>query len=193
MKKLFLIIIAALCLVGCNTNNKPEYDNSQQISSDPQIIDPIVVPDTIDTLVVVEKPFEKSVSSTKRKKTKVSELVDHQIIIEEIPELNMTVDTVGMKPHFPGGDTELYKFISQNLKYPVVAQENGIQGLVVIGFMVKKDGSIDKPRVVRWLDPSCDKEALRVVKAMPKWLPAKQNGVAVDFEYIVPIRFQIKW
>uniref|UniRef100_UPI0032168FA1 energy transducer TonB n=1 Tax=uncultured Draconibacterium sp. TaxID=1573823 RepID=UPI0032168FA1 len=94
-------------------------------------------------------------------------------------------------PEFPGGQEALRKFIANNIKYPEVAQKNGIQGRVYITFVVAEDGSICQARVARGVDPSLDKEALRVVNAQPKWSPGKQKGKAVKVSYTVPINFAL--
>ena len=82
--------------------------------------------------------------------------------------------------------------IGQNLKYPVIAQENGIQGKVIVRFLVEKDGSISKVEVVRSLDPACDKEAIRLIRLLPKFIPDKQNGVNVAVWYTLPITFKLE-
>ncbi|GAB6394792.1 MAG: protein TonB [Bacteroidales bacterium] len=95
-------------------------------------------------------------------------------------------------PKFPGGDGELLKFLSSSIKYPVIAQENGIQGRVICAFVVNRDGSVVDAEVVRGVDPSLDKEALRVVNTMPKWTPGKQRGKPVRVKYTVPITFRLQ-
>ncbi|MBI9062291.1 MAG: energy transducer TonB [Marinilabiliaceae bacterium] len=95
-------------------------------------------------------------------------------------------------PEFPGGETELRKYIAQSVKYPVIAQENGIQGRVYISFVVSKKGEVTDVKVARGVDPNLDKEAIRVVKAMPKWKPGKQRGKAVKVSYTVPINFVLQ-
>ena len=101
-------------------------------------------------------------------------------------------DVVEQMPSFPGGPTALMTYLSQNTKYPVVAQENGVQGRVVVSFVVERDGSITDVRVVRSVDPSLDKEATRVVKSMPNWIPGKQNGSTVRVKYNVPVSFKLQ-
>ena len=91
-------------------------------------------------------------------------------------------------PAFPGNVT---KWISKNVKYPVLAMENGIQGKVFVQFVIEKDGSITDVKVSRGVDASLDKEAVRVVKAMPKWKPGKQRGKPVRVSYTLPIFFQL--
>ena len=109
------------------------------------------------------------------------------------PEVaNKVFDVVEEMPSFPGGQGALMAFLSSNIKYPVVAQENGVQGRVIVGFVVEKDGSISDVKVMRSVDPSLDREALRVVKAMPKWKPGKQNGSAVRVKYTVPVVFRLQ-
>ncbi|MGQ1785218.1 MULTISPECIES: energy transducer TonB [unclassified Saccharicrinis] len=95
-------------------------------------------------------------------------------------------------PQFPGGDTELRKYIAQSVKYPVIAQENGIQGRVYVQFVVGTDGAVTQVKVARGVDPNLDKEAIRVVQSMPKWKPGKQRGKAVKVSYTVPINFVLQ-
>ena len=109
------------------------------------------------------------------------------------PEVsNKVFDVVEEMPSFPGGQGALMSFLSSNIKYPVVAQENGVQGRVIVGFVVERDGSITDVKVMRSVDPSLDREAQRVVKSMPKWKPGKQNGSAVRVKYTVPVVFRLQ-
>lgn len=122
----------------------------------------------------------------------IAELREHKQIVEEKPVEEKPFVTVEQMPSFPGGETEMHKFINDNLKYPVVAQESGIQGRVTIRFVVTKTGAISDVTVIRGIDPSCDKEAVRVVKAMPKWIAGKQNGLNVPVYFTLPIVFRLK-
>ena len=109
------------------------------------------------------------------------------------PEVsNKVFDVVEEMPHFPGGAAALQAFLSSNTEYPVVAQENGVQGRVIVSFVVERDGSITDVRVVRSVDPSLDREASRVVRSMPRWSPGKQNGSAVRVKYTVPVVFRLQ-
>ena len=109
------------------------------------------------------------------------------------PEVsNKVFDVVEEMPHFPGGPAALQAFLSSNTKYPVVAQENGVQGRVIVSFVVEREGSITDVKVVRSVDPSLDREATRVVKSMPRWSPGKQNGSAVRVKYTVPVVFRLQ-
>lgn len=119
-----------------------------------------------------------------------------EVIAEPEPpkheEENKVFDIVEQQPMFPGGQTALMKYLSEHTKYPVVAQENGVQGRVTVQFVVEKDGSISDVHVLRGVDPSLDKEAVRVVKSMPRWTPGKQNGSAVRVKYQVPVTFRLQ-
>ena len=110
---------------------------------------------------------------------------------EPKPEVEKVFDVVEQMPSFPGGPSALMEWLSNNVKYPVVAQENGVQGRVVVSFVVERDGSITDVKVVRGVDPSLDREASRVVRAMPRWIPGKQNGSAVRVKYNVPVAFRL--
>ena len=99
---------------------------------------------------------------------------------------------VEQMPLFPGGDAALMAYLRDNIHYPTVASENGVQGRVVVGFVVERDGSITDVNVLRSVDPSLDREAMRVVKGMPRWTPGKQNGSAVRVKYQVPVTFRLQ-
>ena len=101
-------------------------------------------------------------------------------------------DVVEQMPSFPGGNGALFEWLSKNIKYPVVAEENGVQGRVIVTFVVERNGSITDVQVVKSVDPSLDKEAVRVVKAMPHWIPGKQNGSAVRVKFTVPVTFRLQ-
>ena len=113
----------------------------------------------------------------------------------EVIEDNQVYDLVAIQeqPGFPGGDAELFKFLQKNIQFPPVEKENGIQGKVFITFVVDKDGSVTSVEIYKGLKggPGCDKEAVRVVKMMPKWSPGKQNGKSVKVRYILPIHFKL--
>ena len=99
---------------------------------------------------------------------------------------------VEQMPMYPGGDAALMGYLRDNIHYPTVAAENGVQGRVVVGFVVERDGSITDVNILRSVDPSLDREAMRVVKSMPRWTPGKQNGSAVRVKYQVPVTFRLQ-
>ncbi len=124
-------------------------------------------------------------------------------IYDEIPEEvdrtddeaatdNRVFENVEQMPSFPGGDAALLTFIANNIRYPVVAEESGIQGRVICSFIVERDGSISDVKVVRSVAPSLDKEAKRVLQSMPKWNPGKQNGQPIRVRYTVPVTFKLQ-
>ena len=106
-------------------------------------------------------------------------------------EENKVFDMVEEMPSFPGGQAALMQFLQSNTHYPAVAQENGVQGRVTVSFVVEKDGSITDVQVARSADPSLDKEAVRVVKSMPRWTPGRQNGSTVRVKFNVPVTFRL--
>ena len=126
---------------------------------------------------------------------KVTQRVETEPVKAEAPKPeveNKVFDVVEQMPSFPGGQSALMSYLANNIKYPVVAQENGVQGRVVVSFVVERDGSITDVQVVRSVDPSLDREAQRVVRSMPKWIPGKQNGQAVRVKYNVPVSFRLQ-
>ena len=132
-------------------------------------------------------------NSEKGEVLKVTERVADEPVKPDKPEVeNKVFDVVEQMPKFPGGDAALMRYLSENIKYPVVAQENGVQGRVTVSFVVERDGSISDVKIVRSVDPSLDREAQRVVRSMPKWIPGKQNGSAVRVKYNVPVQFRLQ-
>lgn len=111
---------------------------------------------------------------------------------EEEVEEQQIFQVVEEMPSFPGGTAECMKFLSKNIKYPTISQENGVQGRVIVQFVVNTDGSIVDAVVARGVDPYLDKEALRVVSMMPKWTPGKQRGKAVRVRYTLPVMFRLQ-
>ena len=97
----------------------------------------------------------------------------------------------GVSPEYPGGKDALNKYITTNLKYPDTAKANGIEGVVDVAFTVKADGTIGAIKIVRMVDPDLEQEAIRLVKGMPAWTPADQNGKPVDAQTQVQITFTL--
>jgi periplasmic protein TonB len=113
--------------------------------------------------------------------------------VKEQPVDNTVRETYNVEqvPEFMNGMAAMYKFLGENIKYPNVARENGIQGTVYVGFVVWKDGSLRNVEVKRGIAGGCSEEALRVVKLMPNWRPGKQNGKAVPVSFTIPIKFKL--
>ena len=140
-----------------------------------------VVDDDIDVDEIINTLYdndESTISPTEPTKTK-----DDDDEVFEVVEQN---------PQFPGGDQALMAWITKNLKYPSVAKENGIQGRVMVSFVVNKDGSISDTKITRSVDPSLDKEAIRLVYSMPKWTPGRQKGKNVRVKYSLPVTFRLQ-
>lgn len=121
--------------------------------------------------------------------TNYTPIVHHKEVLSNDERVFAVVEQM---PQFPGSETELLNYIARQIKYPGIARRNGIQGKVICRFIVTRTGRIEKPEVVRSLDPYCDKEALRVLRSMPVFIPGKQNGVNVDVYYTLPVIFKIK-
>jgi protein TonB len=116
------------------------------------------------------------------------------IVEEEAPVVEQVFESFAIqeKPAFPGGDAALIKYVAENTKYPVLAQENGIEGTVYIRFVVTKTGEVGEAKVMRAVDPLLEEEALRVVKTLPRWTPGKNNGNPVNVWFIIPVKFKLQ-
>ena len=112
-------------------------------------------------------------------------------VIEQ-SESDKVFEVVDEMPSFPGGQGAMYDFMARNIQYPKVAEENGVQGRVIVTFIVKKDGSLSDVRVVKSVDPALDKEAVRLIKSMPKWSPGIEKGQFVNVKFTVPVTFRLQ-
>ena len=121
-----------------------------------------------------------------------ADIADLKQVVTQAAEPEKVFDMVEQMPTFPGGQQELMAYLGKNIKYPTIAQENGTQGRVIIQFVVERDGTISDVHVARGVDPYLDKEAVRVVQSMPKWIPGKQNGKAVRVKFTVPVMFRLQ-
>ena len=122
----------------------------------------------------------------------VREHKDEIIVEKKEPEKEKVFVAVEQMPQFPGGDAELMKFLSKNIKYPTMAMENNIQGRVVVQFVVTKTGAIGEVKVIRSVDRDLDREAIRVCKSLPNFIPGKMNGQAVNVWYTLPVNFKLQ-
>jgi protein TonB len=134
---------------------------------------------------------ETTIASTEDNAEFVEIQDDVPIVVEEPEEEEQIFQVVENQPEFPGGMAELMKFLQKNMKYPSICQEQGIQGRVIVQFVVNTDGSIVDAQVVKPVNPYLDKEALRVVSIMPKWSPGKQRGKAVRVRFTLPVTFRL--
>ena len=144
-----------------------------------------VVEDNVET-----ESIEINAEDDKAEEVVIAAPVEAPVEEEEEEVVFVVVEKM---PEFPGGQQALFKYLSENVKYPVIAQENGIQGRVICQFVVNRDGSIVDVEVVRsGGDPSLDKEAIRVIKSMPKWKAGQQRGKPVRVKYTVPVNFKLQ-
>jgi len=139
-----------------------------------------------DTVGYMVEPF--SISLGEGHQTRIS---SDDLKIKMVPKSNDTIyNVVEVAPEFPGGMDKMAKYLSENIKYPEEAKEKGISGRVFISFVIEKDGSVNEVKVMRSIGGGCDDEAVRVVKAMPKWKPGMQKGKPVRVNYVLPILFK---
>lgn len=149
----------------------------------------------VEVLNVVEDDVEtEEIEINTEDKKDVEVVIQAPVeVVEEEEEEEVVFVVVEDMPEFPGGQQALFQYLSENVKYPTMAQENGVQGRAICQFVVNKDGNIVDVEVVRSSgDASLDKEAVRVIKSMPKWKPGKQRGKAVRVKYTVPVNFRLQ-
>ena len=157
---------------------------------------PPAAPPIAETLTIVEDDadVEETTIATSEETNQAVEIKYVPVAVEEEePEEQTIFEVVEQMPEFPnGGMAGLMQYLSKNIKYPTIAQENGTQGRVTVQFVVNRDGSIVDAKVLRGVDPYLDKEAIRVISSMPKWKPGKQRGKAVRVKYTVPVVFRLQ-
>ena len=157
---------------------------------------PPQAPSAEEVLKIVENDanIEETEVATSEDKGEAVQVVSTgpAVVVEEVVEEEQIFQVVEEMPSFPGGDAECMRFLNKNIKYPTIAQENGIQGRVILQFVVNKDGSIVDVVVARSVDPYLDKEAVRVVNMMPKWKPGKQRGKPVRVKFTLPVTFRLQ-
>lgn len=168
------------------------------ITEQPEVVapPPPEAPSIAETLTIVEDDAdveETTIASSEETGQAVEIKYVPVAVEEEEPEEQTIFEVVEQMPEFPdGGMAGLMQFLSKNIKYPTIAQENGTQGRVTVQFVVNKDGSIVDAKVLRGVDPYLDKEALRVIGTMPKWKPGMQRGKPVRVKYTVPVMFRLQ-
>ena len=157
---------------------------------------PPAAPPIAETLTIVEDDadVEETTIATSEETNQAVEIKYVPVAVEEEePEEQTIFEVVEQMPEFPnGGMAGLMQYMSKNIKYPTIAQENGTQGRVTVQFVVNRDGSIVDAKVLRGVDPYLDKEAIRVISSMPKWKPGMQRGKAVRVKYTVPVMFRLQ-
>ena len=202
-----LVFVLSLCYVALEWTEREvtKYDVAdteflfeeeveiQQTSQETPPPPPPPAVQEVEVLNVVEDNVEtESIEvNTEETETEVVIAAPVEAPVEEEEEEVVFVIVESM-PEFPGGQQALFKYLSENVKYPVIAQENGIQGRVICQFVVNKDGSLEDIQVVRGVDKALDNEAIRVIKTMPKWNPGKQRGKPVRVRFTLPVNFKLQ-
>lgn len=159
------------------------------VKRDEEVVEEEEVPD-VEVLEEIDAGV-KTVEGDKNAPIDLGEIDGTSDVVAEVVE-EKPYTYVEQMPTFPGGETEMLKYLGKNIRYPAAAQRAGVEGLVVLSFVVGKTGEISDIQVVKNLGAGTDEEAMRVVKTMPKWTPGKQNGRAVPVRYTLPVRFTIK-
>jgi len=151
-------------------------------------------PEVIETINIVDDDTETEDVDfiSEDNQDEAQEIIEAPIIEEEEEEIEQVFVVVEQMPEPPGGMAGLMKYFGKHVRYPIVAQENNIQGRVICQFTVFKDGHIGDIKVVRGVHPSLDKEAIRLLSTMPKWKPGKQQGKAVNCKFTVPVVFKLQ-
>ena len=210
-----LVVVLAACLYAfsiksydkdnAEENNGPAQE--EQVEEMDEILD---TEDTPPPPPPPPAPEEPELNMEQIQVVEDTKEIEHEIEIKEVDEVkNTTITEVKIEddqeveeqkiftvvendPEFPGGMDALYKYLAENIKYPKLAQENGITGKVYLTFVVERDGSITDIKTLRDIGGGCAAEAIRVVKSMPKWTPGKQRGKAVRVQFNLPVNFNLK-
>ena len=166
LKYLLFIPVAALLAAACAGNSEPK------------------------TAIVMDKDGTREVVIDEQTVEQMEEMAAKQ---DKVAKGNSEVyDMVEQAPQFPGGPQALMKWLGENVRYPVAAQEAGVQGRVICQFVIQADGTIGETKIMRGVSPELDAEALRIVKAMPAWTPGMQDGQAVNVRYTLPVTFRLQ-
>lgn len=167
-------------------------DTEIAIAADNEVTEDITSKDEVQesTAAAGASTFDQGTDNLEVVRTHKDEIIVEEKKPEPVKEEVFT--TVEQMPQFPGGEAELLKYVATHIKYPTMAAENNIQGRVVVKFVVKKDGNVGDVVVLRGKDPDLDREAVRVVKTLPKFIPGKMNGQAVSVWYTLPINFKLQ-
>jgi len=143
-------------------------------------------------IVEDDADIEEDVMASVEDNVEWVDIDDYDVVtVEPEPEEEEIFMVVEDQPEFPGGTAALLEYLRKNIKYPAICRENNIQGRVLVTFIVNKDGAIVEPEVVKSVNPSLDKEALRVISQMPNWKPGSQRGKPVRVKYTVPVNFRL--
>ena len=172
---------------------------------DSMVVGKVAVPEEPDTASFANEQRSRQAATAPKAPLAAQEEEDDDVVIggvdtsimaelQKMPPDTTKVfgDIAEQMPMFPGGDRKLMEYLASSIQYPPECKESCIQGRVIVTFVVERDGSISQAKVAKSLDPLLDAEALRVVKAMPKWIPGRQAGVTVAVKYVIPVTFRLK-
>ena len=204
------VMALAVMFVALEWTQRDVEDNSEIFSAPDITLDQEQVPITLpekktvppppaavsnaDVIEIVEDDadIEEDVMASVEDNVEWFDLDEMDVVeVEPEPEEEEIFMVVEDAPEFPGGTEALLKYLRDHIKYPAICRENNIQGRVLVSFVVNKDGAIVEPEVVKGVNPSLDKEALRVISTMPKWKPGKQRGKEVRVKFTVPVNFRL--
>ena len=175
-KYVMFIPVVALLIFFSNCTNKPKVEEEQPTSA---------------TELAEKAPDAKTTEATKNANV-ATDAKDATVVPETTDTDSKLFDMVEEMPSYPGGMKDLLSYLAKNIKYPAIAQDKQIQGRVIVQFVVEKDGSISDVHTIRGIDSDLDKEAVRVIKAMPNWIPGKQGGKTVRVKFTVPVMFKLQ-
>ena len=187
-------------------SEKPELTEGDvectDTATERMVVGKIAIPEESDTASFVEEQRSRKAARPQKTPLVTQEQQDDdegevlrsgEVIVPKTPDTTKIFgDIAEQMPMFQGGDRKLMEYLENNVQYPPECEETCVQGRVVVTFLVERDGSISQAKVAKSLDPLLDAEALRVVNAMPKWIPGRQNGVTVAVRYTIPVTFRLK-
>ena len=183
LKYLYVIPVAAIAVVSY-ASPKAEQVSDKIVRESNDMTEMVIVSETQknQTSTIENKDVKKEASPQKAKNKKVD-------VVEVYGEIYEYVEQM---PIFPGGQEALFRFITKNLKYPLIAERNGIQGRVLVSFVITKEGIVTNVNIAKSADPSLNKEALRVIRMLPDWTPGRKDGKVVNVKFTVPVSFNLR-
>ncbi|MGN0219814.1 MAG: energy transducer TonB [Muribaculaceae bacterium] len=158
-----------------------KYEEDKQVKNQEEVME--------NTSMIGSVDFNEGVEDLNKTHI-VDQVIQETKPVEEEKVYNMAM--VEQQPEFPGGTAEMYKWLSSHINYPAAASEEGVQGKVIVEFVVSRTGKVENVRVLRGRHPALDKEAVRVVKSMPAWNPGRNNGQPVKVTYTLPVTFKLQ-
>ena len=183
LKYLYVIPVAAIAVVSY-ASPKAEQVSDKIVRESNDMTEMVIVSETQknQTSTIENKDVKKEASPQKAKNKKVD-------VVEVYGEIYEYVEQM---PIFPGGQEALFNFLNKNIKYPPIAERKGIQGRVLVTFVITKEGIVTNVNIAKSVDPSLNKEALRVIRMLPDWTPGRKDGKVVNVKFTVPVSFNLR-